>query len=67
MGSRNIFDRSKGVGLLGDDMEFEMTSYLNSNFGINLNRVKHSFWLQTMRFLNLYNLLLCIVERSMMV
>jgi hypothetical protein len=67
MGSINIFVRSKGVGLLGDDMELGMTSYLNSNFGRNLNRVKHSFWLQTMWFLNLYNLLLCTVERSMMV
>jgi hypothetical protein len=67
MGSRNIFVMSKGVGLLGDDMELGMTSYLNSNFGRNLNRVKHSFWLQTMRFLNLCNLLLCTIERSMMV
>jgi hypothetical protein len=30
---------SKGVGFLGDEMELGMTSYLNSNFGRNLDRV----------------------------
>jgi hypothetical protein len=30
---------SKGVSFLGDEMELGMTSYLNSNFGRNLDRV----------------------------
>jgi hypothetical protein len=36
---QKVLSWSKGVGFLGDDMELGMTSYLNSNFGGNLNRV----------------------------
>jgi hypothetical protein len=58
---------SKGVGFLGEDMELGMTSYLNSNFGRNLNRFPSSFWFQTLQALIEYTLFLSMVERCMMV
>jgi hypothetical protein len=48
-------------------MELGMTSYLNSNFGRNLNRVPSGFLFQTSLYLILCNLFLVVVERCMMV
>jgi hypothetical protein len=57
----------KGLVFLEMRGSWEMTSYLNSNFGRNLNRVPSLFLFQTLLYLILCNLFLVVVERGMMV